>query len=120
MIVAAALIAAGCSGGGDGGTTPAQVGSVSGTINYAATGDSLGGIQVSIGNITTTTDANGQFTLNRVPVGQQTLQIEAAADRNLVVPPGVPLTVNVQGGQTTQVGTILMVDEVDAPPAPPS
>jgi len=117
----AAMLFAGCGGGGDGGAQPAQAGSVSGTINYAATGDALGGIDVSIGNVTTTTDASGNFTLRNVPVGQQTLQIEADPDRNLVVPPGVPLTVTVNAGQTTQLpAPIQLIDDVDTPPAPPS
>jgi len=118
-LAAAALIFAGCGGGGDGGGTGATTGSVSGTINYAATGDALGGIVVSIGNISTTTNADGHFTLNRVPAGQRTLQIEAPADRNLVLPPGVPLSVNVQAGQNTQLpAPIQMIDDVDAPPSP--
>lgn len=120
IIAAGALIFAGCGGGGDGGAQPAQTGSVSGTIKYAPSADGLGGIQVSIGSVSTTTDANGNFTLNRVPAGQQTLVIQADPDRDLIVPPGVPLTVNVQGGQTTQLPDILMVDDVDVPPSPPS
>jgi len=119
LLAAAALILAGC-GGGDGGGQAIQTGSVSGTINYAASGDALGGIQVSIGNITVTTDANGNFRLDGVPIGQQALQIQADPQRDLIVPAGVPLTVDVNAGQTTQLGPILMVDEVDTPPAPPS
>lgn len=117
MLVAAAFVLAGCGGNGDG----VQTGSVSGTITYAATGDALGGIQVSIGNIRTTTNARGEFTLNRVPAGQRQLAVEAPPERNLVVPPGVPMTVNVQAGQTTRLpAPIQMIDDVDAPPSPPS
>lgn len=119
VVAAVALIAAGCGGGGDGGPA-VQTGTVSGTVNYAATGDALGGIEVTIGNMTVTTNNNGQFTINGVPVGQQTMQIQAGAQRDLILPPGVPLNVNVNAGQTTQVGTILMVDDVDTPPSPPS
>lgn len=121
LIGAAMLFAAGCGGGGGDGGGAVATGSVSGTVTYAATGDPLGGIEVSIGNITTTTNTNGQFTLRGVPVGQQTLQVQADPDRDLVVPPGVPLNVNVQEGQTAQLpAPIQMVDDVDAPPAPPS
>ncbi|MFW5868018.1 MAG: carboxypeptidase-like regulatory domain-containing protein [Armatimonadota bacterium] len=121
LIASAALIAAGCGGGGDGGTAPAQTGTVSGSIDYAATGDPLGGVEVSIGDITTTTGNDGRFTLDGVPVGEQVLEIEADPGRDLVVPPGVPLNVNIQGGQTTQLDApIQMVDDVDAPPAPPA
>ncbi|MGI5817194.1 MAG: carboxypeptidase regulatory-like domain-containing protein [Armatimonadota bacterium] len=120
LMAAAALILAGCGGGGDG-DAGVQTGSVSGTITYAATGDALGGIRVSIGNITATTNASGQFTLNRVPAGQRTLAVAADPDRNLVLPPGVPLTVTVRAGETTRLSApIQMIDDVDAPPAPPS
>lgn len=119
VAAAVMLIAAGC-GGGDGGGQPAATGSVSGTIIYAASGDPLGGIRVSVGGISTTTSANGQFTLNGVPAGQQVLQVQADQARDLAVPPGVPMAVNVTAGQTTQVPPILMVDDVDSPPAPPS
>ena len=121
LFAAAALILAGCGGGGDGGGQVVQTGSVSGTINYAASGDALGGIEVSIDGINTTTNANGEFTLSGVPIGQQTLQVKADPQRDLVVPPGVPLTVNINAGQTTQLpAPIQMVDDVDTPPAPPS
>lgn len=121
VIAAGAMVFAGCGGGGDGGTQPAQTGTVTGTITYAATGDALGGIRVSIGNVTTTTNDNGQFVLRGVPTGQQTLQIQADPDRDLVLPPGVPLTVTVREGQTTTLpAPINMVDDVDNPPNPPS
>ncbi len=122
-VATAALICAGCGGGGgDGdGATPAQTGSVSGVITYASTGDSLGGIKVSIGNVEATTNDNGEFTLTGVPTGQQTLVIEIEQGRELAVPPGVPLEVTVEAGQTTELGApIHLVDEVDAPPAPPA
>jgi hypothetical protein len=118
-LAAAAMILAGCGGGGDGVET-AQTGTVTGTINYAGTGAPLGGIEVSIGDITTTTGDDGTFTLRRVPTGRQTLVIEAGPDRDIVLPPGVPLNVDVRGGETTQLpAPIQMVDDVDAPPAPP-
>jgi hypothetical protein len=120
VIAAAAMIVAGCGGGG-GGAEPAQTGSVSGTITYAATGDPLGGIAVSIGGIRTTTNTNGQFTLSGVAIGQQVITITADPDRDLIVPPGVPLNVTVRAGQTTQLpAPIQLVDDVDAPPAPPA
>ncbi|MGM0492226.1 MAG: carboxypeptidase regulatory-like domain-containing protein [Armatimonadota bacterium] len=119
MLAAAALILTGC-GGGDGGVQSAQTGTVTGTITYASTGAPLGGIEVSIGDITTTTDDDGTFTLRRVPTGSQTLVIEAGPDRGLVIPPGVPLTVDVVGGETTELSApIQMIDDVDTPPAPP-
>ncbi len=119
-LIAAAVLFAGCGGGGDGGNGVAT-GSVSGTITYAATGNPLGGITVAIGGISTTTNANGQFTLNGVPAGAQVLQITADAARDLVIPPGVPLAVDVTAGGTTQLpAPVQMVDDVDSPPEPPS
>ncbi|MFW5866663.1 MAG: hypothetical protein ACOCX2_02530 [Armatimonadota bacterium] len=120
-LAAATMILAGCGGGGDGGGTTATTGSICGTIEYAATGEPLGGIGVSVGNISATTNDSGEFTLRRVPTGERTLEIDIPADRQLVVPPGVPLTVDVRGGEETCLSAPLqLVDDVDAPPAPPS
>ncbi len=119
LLTVAAFTVTGCGGGG--GVAPAQTGAITGTIVYAATGQPLGDIEVSAGGITTTTRDDGTFTLNGVAVGQHVLQIEIDADRGLVLPPGVDLTVTVQGGQVTQLAApIQLIDSVDQPPAPPS
>ena len=118
-LIAAAVLFAGCGGGGDGGGG-AATGTVSGTITYAANGSALGGVSVSVGGITTTTDAQGRFLVRNVPTGTRTIVGTADPSRALVIPPGVPLTVDVVAGQTTQLPPIQMIDEADAPPAPPS
>jgi hypothetical protein len=111
--VVAALLITGCGGGGGG--TSAATGQISGTILYAATGGALGGIHVSAGGVSTTTASDGSFVLRGVP-----LAITADPDRELAVPPGVPLTVQVQGSQiTTLSAPIVLVDDVDTPPTPP-
>ncbi|NLO05588.1 MAG: carboxypeptidase-like regulatory domain-containing protein [candidate division WS1 bacterium] len=116
--VVAALLITGCGGGGGG--TSAATGQISGTILYAATGGALGGIHVSAGGVSTTTASDGSFVLRGVPVGTHTLAITADPDRELAVPPGVPLTVQVQGSQiTTLSAPIVLVDDVDTPPTPP-
>ncbi len=120
LIGMAAFGLVGCGGDG-GGVAPAQTGSVSGTIVHAGTALPLGDVQVTIGGITATTNASGQFTVNGVAVGQQVISIQVDPDRGLVVPPGVDLTVNVVGGQTTQLtAPINLIDAVDVPPEPPS
>lgn len=117
LIAVVALI--GCDGGD--GVTPAQTGLVSGTIVHAGTGLPLGGVEVTIGGRTATTNASGQFTVSGVPVGQQTVGIQVDPARGLVLPPGVDLTVNVVAGQTTQLSApINLIDAVDVPPSPPS
>jgi len=120
LVAVAAFGLVGCDGDG-GGVTPAQTGSVSGTIVHAGTGLPLGGVQVSIGGMTATTNASGEFIVNGVAVGQQVVGIQVDPDRGLVVPPGVDLTVTVAGGQTTQLAApVNLIDAVDVPPSPPS
>jgi len=118
VVTMAAITVAGCGGG-----TPApaaNTGSISGTIAHASTGQGLGGITVSAGGVTTTTDANGNFRLNNVPVGNQVVTITIPADRDLVLPPYGPIVVNVQQGQNTPIALpILLIDGPDAPPQPP-
>jgi len=120
LLAVAAFALVGCGGGGEG-VTPAQTGSVSGTIVHAGTGLPLGDVQITVGGISATTNASGQFTVNGVPIGLQVVTIQVDPDRGLVVPPGVDLSVTVVGGQTTQLAApINLIDAVDVPPSPPS
>ncbi|MEA3400634.1 MAG: carboxypeptidase regulatory-like domain-containing protein [Armatimonadota bacterium] len=121
MIVAGAMltVTVGCGGGGENGG--AGTGTVSGTVVHAATLQPLGEITVRADGASTSTGADGKFTLRGVPAGQQTLQVSAAPERGLTLPPGVDLTVTVTGGQTNQLSSpIQMIDAVDYPPNPPS
>lgn len=124
-VAVGALVVAGCGGGGGGGGggQPApNTGSISGTLLHAGTGLPLGGIQVAAGGVTTTTAANGTFTLTGVPVGTHTLTITPDPNRGLALPPGADnIQVDVQDGQTTLLpAPILLIDAPDLPPNPPS
>jgi len=120
LIVVGAILLVGC-GGGDGGGVVSETGSISGTIVHAATAQPLGDIEVAAGGVTVRTAADGTFTLDNVPAGQQVMQVQADASRGLALPPGVDLTVVVQQGQTTQLGgPVQMIDAVDTPPEPPT
>jgi uncharacterized protein YfaP (DUF2135 family) len=66
-IVATSLIVA-CGGGGGGGTTPpnANTGTITGKAIDASSGTGIANTKVSVGTLTTTTDAQGRFTLTQV------------------------------------------------------
>lgn len=119
LLTVGAMLLVGC-GGGDGGEG-AQTGRITGVVQHAATQLGLGDVEVSVGNVSTRTASDGSFTLNNVPAGQRTVVVTAAAERGLVLPPGVDLTVTVQGGETTALSApIQMIDAADVPPDPPS
>jgi hypothetical protein len=120
-IAIGALVLAGCGGDGDEGVQPQATGSISGTLVHAGTGLPLGGVQIVVGGVTTTTADDGTFTLSGVPAGVQTIGINADPERELALPPGGAPTVTVVAGQNTQLGDpILVIDAPDLPPNPPS
>ncbi len=98
-----------------------QTGSISGTLTHAGTGLPLGGIVVTAGGVTGTSDANGNFRLNGVAPGDRQVVVTPAPERDLIMPPpNDPIIVNVVAGQVSSLpGTILLIDGPDAPPAPP-
>lgn len=120
VVAIAAIVVAGCGDGGGDGLGP-TTGSISGTIIHAGTGLPLGGIQVTAGGVTTTTNSSGQFTLSGVPQGSQTVTITIDPDRDLALPPGSgSIVVNVQPGQNTPLPSpVLVIDGPDMPPDPP-
>ena len=123
VVAIAAVIVAGCGGGNGGGAVVnPETGSIAGTVMHAGTGLPLGGISITAGGVTTTSDANGAFTLNGVAPGNRQVVVTAAAERDLILPPpNAPIMVRVVAGQTTQLpGNILLMDGPDAPPAPPA
>jgi hypothetical protein len=70
------LSLAGCGGGGkDGGSEPpphdSVVGTVSGRVTDAQSGQAVAGVEVKIGDQRTTTDANGKYVLKAVGFGAQ-------------------------------------------------
>jgi hypothetical protein len=93
------VAACGGSGSGEGGTVPAadpaisppvsqvQTGSASGTVLNGKTGQAVAGATVSAGTATTTTDAQGQFTLAQVGVSERVVLTVSKAEfaRNFVV-----------------------------------
>ena len=108
------LADAGCSDAADDDETdPATaVGSVVGTISDTTTGALIPSAQVRIGDVTGATDANGEYQLNNVPVGERVmLDVSAAGyETNMRV-------VDILEGQTSMVsasllpvGTMEMVD----------
>lgn len=116
---AMALVLGGCSGGSGDGPPASDRGTIVGQVVHADTELALGGITVSAGGVTTTTNDTGEFRLRQIPAGQYTLQVQADPERNLQVwgTPG-DRRVTVVGGQTTNVGTVYMIDPLDLPDPP--
>lgn len=55
-----------------------ETGTLSGTVTDATTGDAIEGATVNIGDLSATTDSDGNYTIDQVPVG--TLEAEFTAD----------------------------------------
>lgn len=80
----AAVMLAACGGGGgssSGGSTPPPsnntgTGTVNGVVTDSSTGARLQGVTVSAGGQTTTTDAQGTFTLSGLAAGPSVVQVE--------------------------------------------
>jgi hypothetical protein len=74
-LAGAVLFAAtGCGGGGGGGDTPrppdpVSTGTVSGRVADAQTGEAIAGVEVKIGALKATSDANGRYSVPAVPLG---------------------------------------------------
>lgn len=68
LIFVSILLLVGCFGG----PSP-QVGSVSGVVTDATTGDPLDGASVQTGGVVATTGADGNYTLTNIPVGTATI-----------------------------------------------
>lgn len=64
----------GNNGGGGGGPT---YGTVTGVVTNAQNGSNIAGATVSIGALSTTTDGGGNYTINNVPTGVQTVNFSA-------------------------------------------
>jgi hypothetical protein len=75
----AVLLLAGCGGGGGGGgtTPPGQTGRALGKVSQLATGQPVSGATVRFGQRQGTTDAQGQYAVDAVPVGTTQYQVEA-------------------------------------------
>ncbi len=75
----------GCGGGKDDDTDndppPVQIsaGTVVGRVADAQTGEAIAGVEVKIGNVTTTTDAAGKYTLPKAPIGSVVVQFSKAS-----------------------------------------
>jgi TonB-linked SusC/RagA family outer membrane protein len=82
--------------------TAQDTGTIEGTVTDASTGDSLPGatVQVLDEGIGSATDANGEYTIQDVPAGEQQLRIQfvgyQTATRSINVSAGETTTVNVQ------------------------
>ncbi|PSQ80601.1 MAG: hypothetical protein BRD40_04240 [Bacteroidetes bacterium QS_1_65_9] len=75
----------------------AQTGTVTGVVTDSTSGDAIAGANVLVAGtqIGTSTDANGEYDLNGVPAGEQTLEVSFVGYRAKSVP------VDVQPGATT-------------------
>ena len=71
----------GCSSGSDNGSVtpdPTNAGTVVGRVADAHTGEAIAGVEVKIGNVKTTSDANGKYSLPNAPTGMVVAQFTKA------------------------------------------
>jgi hypothetical protein len=84
------------------------IGSINGSVRNASNNQPIAGATVTAGGMTTTTDGGGNYTLNNVPTGSQSVSV-TATDFNpnsvsVTVPPGATVTQNIT--LTPQLGTV--------------
>ncbi len=72
----------------------AQTGTITGTVTDAVTGNQLVGVRVILVGTTIQqrTDVDGSFTFDRVPVGQQEIQVLAVGYNGVIASTSVVLT----------------------------
>ena len=96
-------VIAGCGGGGDGAATPAApTGTVNGSVVASNTGAALAGVAVTSGTRSTSSAADGSFTLTEVPSGDGQVVAFVLAGHAKGV-----LTVPVAAGATARVNARL-------------
>ncbi|MHB9037416.1 MAG: right-handed parallel beta-helix repeat-containing protein [Armatimonadota bacterium] len=101
----------------EGGVDPPPNGSITGTVSANLTGNPPvrgATVQTLDGVFTTTTDANGNYTLNDLPAGSTTLKVTslgmADATGTVTVPPGDVATLNFSLDATTTATTYYVDD----------
>ena len=61
--------------GGGCSPTPVSTGSIQGVVTDNQSGEPLAGVLISAGNVSTTSDASGNYILNKVPVGNREVTV---------------------------------------------
>jgi hypothetical protein len=92
---------------------PGAVGAVIGTVSSFATGAALSGASVTVGARSTTSRADGTFTVTSVVAGSQTITVSASGYTRFTG------TVTVIASGTVSVGDVGLVVSGDGPPPPP-
>ncbi len=107
-VAVAALVIGGCGGGGGGGT-PANLGHVTGRIVELVSYTGIGGMQVTIGGRSGTSNERdgGAFTVRNIPPGSHQVYVTPT---EFFAPVGDIPAVPVTAGQTYSMGKILVVD----------
>ncbi len=127
LLLAIAVIAltvsalCGCSGSSSAPDPPPQPpsGQVAGQVLYFTTGQGLGGVNVTVGGKTATSDNNGDFLITGITPGNNQV-LTVAPPAWLVLPSQDPILVNVVLNQTTTLPQpIVLIDAGDPVPDPP-
>jgi len=115
VIAAIALVGwlvTGCGGGG--GVTPADTGSVSGTVVLLDNGTPLVDVTVTVDGRQAVSDNDGNFTVTGVPAGSW----EVVATSSFWDQVGDPPEVVVIAGQTTALSAPILMTGYGPPPPP--
>ena len=94
---------------------PSQGARVTGTVETVLDDAPLEGAVVTVGGISGSTDGNGQFSISRVPTGEQPLSVTKT---DYTAYGSLPDTVTVSD-PVTSLGTIYMLPSGHVPPPPP-
>ena len=112
-VIQMAILNGDCTCGTEGATQPpTSGGTVRGTVRNASNGQPIAGAVVAVAgtNLSATTGADGSYTLNNVPSGQQTLNASASGfistQVNVSVTAGQTLTQNLSLSPVLQAGEI--------------
>lgn len=98
-------------------------GQVAGQVLYFTTGQGLGGVNLTVGGRTATSDNTGDFLITGIPPidGQVEQQLTVDPPDWLTLPSSTPIYVDVIVDQTTVLAQpITLIDAGSGPPDPPS
>jgi len=120
IVVLLAAVLAGCGGDDNADPVVPATGTVSGQIRHFQTDQGLGGVTVTVGGQNAVTDANGNFIVQNVPVGNNQV-VTITPPEWLALPNGDAILVDVQQGQDTTLNApILLINAGELPPDPPN
>lgn len=110
LLLTIVVTLSGCGGGGGGGDNPTSTGTIIGRTVMEGALIEISGVLVTSGSRSTTTGADGRFTLTNVPAGWRSITFSKTGYETKTV------QIYVTANLTYDMGDITLVDQ---PPPPP-